>query len=270
MRLASVGAGTEVGARPVPSAASGSPGRCPSSIRCGSDRGRVYAGQLAGRDRRRSEPLPNDSLSGVPLASGRPSGPVPARICVCGYGEAPELVSSSQWPGAGQGGSEVLLRGAPSLARSRADRHPGDPPRGDVLVRGERWQEGLSVWSPLPQSLPPLRMLLVLLFGHYSVDFVLWLFAHGIMPLYTPLGGSWNMAESIQRILKRRDGQHPTRPAEIIAWLEAAARGWNREPTPFIWGGKRQARRARARQRGQGVGGSGVWTRRPLTRSWAA
>jgi transposase len=33
----------------------------------------------------------------------------------------------------------------------------------------------------------------------------LWLCAHGIMPLYTPLGGSWlNMAESIQRILKRR------------------------------------------------------------------
>jgi hypothetical protein len=101
-----------------------------------------------------------------------------------------------------------------------------------VLVCWERWQEGLSVWSTLPQSLPPLRMLLVLdnLFGHYSVDFVLWLFAHGIMPLYTPLGGSWNMAESIQRILKRRDGQHATRPEEIIAWLEAAARGWNREP----------------------------------------
>ena len=38
-----------------------------------------------------------------------------------------------------------------------------------------------------------------------GVRFVLWLFAHGIMPLYTPLGGSWlNMAESFQRILKRR------------------------------------------------------------------
>jgi len=47
--------------------------------------------------------------------------------------------------------------------------------------------------------------------------------------LYTPLGGSYlNMAESIQRILKRRalDGQHPKTPEEIIAWLEAAARGW--------------------------------------------
>ena len=58
-------------------------------------------------------------------------------------------------------------------------------------------------------------MLLVLdnLAGHKTPEFVCWLFAHGIMPLYTPVGGSWlNMAESIQRILKRRalDGQHPT------------------------------------------------------------
>src|SRR5919202_4519457 len=227
MRLASVGAGTEVGARPVPSAASGSPGRCPSSIRCGSDRGRVYAGQLAGMDRRRSGPLPNDSLSGVPLASGRPSGPVPARICVRGYGEAPEVVSSSQWPGAGQGGSEVLLRGAPSLARSRADRHPGDPPRGDVLVRWERWQEGLSVWSTLPQSLPPLRMLLVLLFGHYSVDFVLWLFAHGIMPLYTPLVGVgiWP---------NRFSGFSSAGMASMRRGRRRSSPGWRRQPVAGI------------------------------------
>jgi hypothetical protein len=66
-------------------------------------------------------------------------------------------------------------------------------------------------------SLPSfwMRMLLVLdnLAGHKTPEFVCWLFAHGIMPLYTPVGGSWlNMAESIQRILKRRalDGQHPT------------------------------------------------------------
>jgi hypothetical protein len=39
------------------------------------------------------------------------------------------------------------------------------------------------------------------------------------MPLYTPLGGSWlNMAESIQRILKRRtlDGQHPQSLALLL------------------------------------------------------
>jgi hypothetical protein len=134
-----------------------------------------------------------------------------------------------------------------------------------------RWQEGLSVRITLPQELPPLRMLLVLdnLTGHRTPAFVLWLFAHGIMPLFTPLGGSWlNMCESIQRILKRRalDGQHPQTPEEIITWLEAAARGWNRDPTPFVWAGKRRARRERARQRRHPVGGSGACTTHPIRR----
>jgi len=135
--------------------------------------------------------------------------------------------------------------------------------------RWECWQEGLTVRITLPEVLPPLRLLLVLdnLTGHRTPAFVLWLFAHGVMPLYTPLGGSWlNMAESIQRILKRRalDGHHPQTPEEIIGWLEAAAAGWNRVPTPFVWGGKRQARRARARQRRHALGGSGAYTERPL------
>jgi hypothetical protein len=135
----------------------------------------------------------------------------------------------------------------------------------------EMWFEGLSVRPTLPADLPPLRLLLVLdnLKGHKSPGLVNWFFSHGIVPLYTPLGGSWlNMAESIQRILERRalDGQHPTTPADIIAWLEAAARGWNRDPTPFEWGGKRAARRARSRQRRHGLGGSGACTRRPIRR----
>ncbi|MBV9280433.1 MAG: hypothetical protein JOZ41_10165 [Chloroflexi bacterium] len=65
--------------------------------------------------------------------------------------------------------------------------------------RWERWQEGLSVRITLPLELPPLRMLLVWdnLTGHYTADFVLWLFARGIMPLFTPLSGSYlNMAEA--------------------------------------------------------------------------
>jgi hypothetical protein len=105
--------------------------------------------------------------------------------------------------------------------------------------------------------------------GHYTVDLILWLFAHGIMPLFTPLGGSYlNMAESMQRILKRRalEGRQPKTAEEISAWLEAAARGWNREPPPFVWGGKRKARRDRARQRRHALGGSGAYTRRPLRR----
>jgi hypothetical protein len=80
------------------------------------------------------------------------------------------------------------------------------------------------------------------------------------------------MCESVQRILKHRAlaGHHPKTPEEIITWLEAAASGWNREPTPFVWGGKRQARRERARQRRHAVGASGAYTRRPLRRRWAA
>ena len=108
----------------------------------------------------------------------------------------------------------------------------------------ERWQEGLAERLTLKAELPPLRMLLVLdnLAGHKTASFVCWLFDHGIMPLYTPLGGSWlNMTESVQRILKRRGlaGQHPTTVGEIIAALEAAAQGWNAAPTPFVWGGRR-------------------------------
>jgi DDE superfamily endonuclease len=136
----------------------------------------------------------------------------------------------------------------------------------------EQWQEGLTTRITLPSELPRLRLLLVMdnLTGHRTPSLVLWLFAHGVMPLYTPLGGSWlNMGESIQRILKRRgiDGQHPQTPDEIVAWLEAAARGWNAAPTPFEWGGKRALRRQRSRERRHGVGGSYAFTRRPIRRS---
>ena len=93
----------------------------------------------------------------------------------------------------------------------------------------QRWQEGSQCRITLPQELPPLRLLVVMdnLASHQTPELVLWMFAHGTMPLYTPLSGSWlNMAESIQRILKRRalEGQHPQAPEEIIALLEATAR----------------------------------------------
>jgi hypothetical protein len=135
----------------------------------------------------------------------------------------------------------------------------------------QQWQAGLTIKPTLAPALPPLRMLLILdnLAGHSTPEFVLWLFAHGIMPLYTPLGGSWlNMAESIQRILKRRalNGQHPTDTDQIIAWFEAVAAHWNLAPTPFEWGGKRQQRRQRQRERRHRVGGSGAVTRKPIKR----
>jgi hypothetical protein len=134
----------------------------------------------------------------------------------------------------------------------------------------ESWRDGVRVKPRLLSAdLPPLRRLLILdnRAGHHTPDFVLWLFHHGILPLYTPLGGSWlNMTESIQRILKRRalDGQYPTSPQHIIAWLEATARGWNAQPTPFVWAGKRQQRRQRAVARRHRLGGSAAVTKRPI------
>jgi hypothetical protein len=146
----------------------------------------------------------------------------------------------------------------PSLGRARGD--------------WEVWQEGLAIKPTLPGELPPLRMLLVLddLAGHKTAEFVCWPFAHGIMPLYTPVGGSWlNMAESIQRILKRRalDGQHPTEVGQIMAWFKPVAEHWNAAPTPFVWGGKRTARRRRQRERRHRLGGSGACTREPIRRA---
>jgi DDE superfamily endonuclease len=147
---------------------------------------------------------------------------------------------------------------------------PDLPPTAEASrAAWERWQQGLSVKPTLAAELPPLRLLLVLdnLAGHKTPELVLWLFARGIMPVYTPLGGSWlNMAEIIQRVLKRRalDGQHPTTPGEIIAWIEAVARHWNEAPTPFEWGGKRKRRRDRQRERRHRAGGSAGYTRRPV------
>jgi transposase len=113
------------------------------------------------------------------------------------------------------------------------------------------------------EGLPPLRILLVWdnLAGHLTPDLILWLFWHGVMPLYTPLGGSWlNMAESVQRIIVRRalGGQHPKNAQEVIDWLEQTVAGWNKQPTPFVWNGKRRRRRERARRRRLAASGAAI------------
>jgi DDE superfamily endonuclease len=103
------------------------------------------------------------------------------------------------------------------------------------------------------EPLPPLRLLLIWdnLAGHLSWSIVRWLFLHGVMPLYTPLSGSWlNLAESVQRIIVRRalEGHHPQSQHDLITWLDDTVAGWNANPTPFVWHGKRYERRQRARQ----------------------
>jgi hypothetical protein len=119
-------------------------------------------------------------------------------------------------------------------------------------------------WSyERPKPAPPLRLLLIWdnLAGHLSYNLVRWLLQHGILPLYTPLSGSWlNMAESLQRILVRRAlcGQHPESAQQVIDWLEQTVVGWNRAPTPFVWNGSRRRRRERARLRRLGGSGAAV------------
>jgi hypothetical protein len=117
-------------------------------------------------------------------------------------------------------------------------------------------------WSyERPKPAPPLRLILIWdnLAGHLSYHMVRWLLHRGILPLYTPLSGSWlNMAESLQRIIVRRAlaGQHPQSAQQVIDWLEQTVAGWNKHPTAFVWNGKRRRRRERARLRR--LGGSGA------------
>ena len=138
------------------------------------------------------------------------------------------------------------------------------PPQAELPPEAERplcaqWETWLG--HPPRRPLLPLRIVLVLdnLAGHLSYDLVGWFFEHGVMPLYTPIGGSWlNMAESVQRIIVSRAlaGQPPKNAQQVIDWLEQTVDGWNKKPTPFVWNGKRRRRRERARLRR--LGGSGA------------
>jgi hypothetical protein len=111
------------------------------------------------------------------------------------------------------------------------------------------------------EGFPPLRIILGRdhLAGHLSPDLRGWFFHQGVMPLYTPVGGSWlTMAASVPRILIRRalSGQHPQSAQQVIDWLEQPGKGWKKKPTPCIWNGQRRRRRERARLRR--LGGSGA------------
>ena len=152
-----------------------------------------------------------------------------------------------------QGELTQVLATLPALTTAEAER--------PVLARWATW-----LGHEPRERLPPLRLLLVWdnLAGHTSWAMVRWLFQQGIMPLYTPLSGSWlNMAESLQRIVVGRAlaGQHPHSAEELIGWLEDAVAGWNAAPTPFVWNGKRRERRVRARHRR--LGGSAAVLAQP-------
>jgi len=174
------------------------------------------------------------------------------------------------------------VRAAPVAGAPNAVRHPWlrqeveailadlPPPAPGPGRSAAEWE-----WRSTPlwdlAALPPVRLLLRWdnLIGHQTPDLLNWLVERGVWPLFTPLGGSWlNLAESVQRILVRRAlaGHHPPTAAAVMTWLEQAVAGGNADPTPFAWGGKRAARRQRARERRHRLGGSGGYTRRPIPR----
>jgi len=142
-----------------------------------------------------------------------------------------------------------------------------------AVTTPEAQRPALAQWQtwegrPCP-DLPPLRLNVIWdnLAGHLTPELVIWRSHQGVLPLYTPLSGSWlTMAESVQRIVRRRalEGQHPQTPEQIIVWLEETVAGWNAQPTPFTWRGKRYARRQRARvRRHQRLARSGATCSRP-------
>jgi hypothetical protein len=146
------------------------------------------------------------------------------------------------------------------------------PPLPEEPAAEQSWEawtlSGERPWGAETLSAPRVLLIWDNLKGHTSWPMVRWCLEHGILPLWTPIAGSWlNLAESLQRIVVRRAlaGQHPESAAQVMDWLAEAVVGWNAAPTPFEWGGKRAARRRRARERHR-LGGSGGYTRRPINR----
>jgi hypothetical protein len=82
-----------------------------------------------------------------------------------------------------------------------------------------RWETWLG--HPLRRPWLLFRIILVwdTLAGHVTDEMVDWLLDHGMLPLSTPVSGSWfTMTESVQRISVRRAlaGQHPNDAAQVI------------------------------------------------------
>ncbi len=151
-----------------------------------------------------------------------------------------------------------------------------DPYEKDPGLHRKVWELFHGVWFGFKdnfESFPKFKMILIFdnLAGHKSWQLVKWLYQNKIMPIYTPLSGSWlNMAESIQRILKRRalDGTHPQSPQDIMDAMEAVARVWNQDPTTFSWGGHRARRRKRAWERQRLAASGAVCFRSKSTPLW--
>ena len=106
--------------------------------------------------------------------------------------------------------------------------------------------------------------------GHYTPEMVDWCGSEAsffYIRLWAVPGSTWPKPFSASWYGARLCGQHPQSAEQIMEWLSATVRGWNADPTPFEWHGKRWQRRQRFRERHK-LGGSRAFTRRPIRRRW--
>src|SRR3954453_18225850 len=215
MRPGTAGKRGGVGARPAWSCASASTQvLSPSPIRMprqkGADRAGLHAWRLSWPGalvRGRGWSVPGGAAAGQQLAAARPPRDPAARVCPGRHLQDPDPVPSCHRPGAPQAGRQLHQPDPAWLAQGAARGDPGDDAvtRRAARCRGDPPRlGGLAGWPGgrlhLATELPLLRMLLVWdnLTGHKTAEMVVWLCQHGVMPLYTPLGGSWlDMAEVV-------------------------------------------------------------------------
>jgi len=133
-----------------------------------------------------------------------------------------------------------------------------EQPRETLPPEAERspyaqWATWLGHSPRIPK--PPLRIVLVLdnRAWHLSYDLVEWFFKHGVMPLYTPVGGRCLEHPLVGATYYRAacPGWPASKDASRDHRLVRANRGGlESEPnTPMPWNGKRRKRRERARFR---------------------
>ena len=250
------------------------------------DRAGLHAGRPAwavGLVRGRGRAVSSRAASRGVVAAARTPGQATARVHPRRHNQDPDPVPSRVRPGAAATSRPLHERDPAPVAARSPERDPGRAPSFGFLAGCGRHASGLAGVAggfddPLHLARRSAAAAAVAGVGQSgwpqdaragAVAVRAW----GHAALHAR-GGSWlNMAESIERVLKRRalDGQHPHSPEEIGSWFEQTARCWNEQPTPFVWNGKRRQRRRRSG--GEPIywlGGSGACTHRPLRRSRSA
>jgi transposase len=144
---------------------------------------------------------------GAKFAARGSSRAASARVRARGHRQTADALSPGYRQDPRQGGGLGDQCGAASLAETRNSARCWLRSSRSTRQRACRQKQsvhgmpsGKRGWAiRRGRATPPLRIVLVLdnLAGHLSYDLVGWFFEHGVMPLYTPVGGSWlNMAES--------------------------------------------------------------------------